>query len=1318
MVSVTARITIYNPDGELRGRLSKPTSWSASIPWNDVSAFKLDHALAAPGAELLAEPGECALEIWDGAAWVEPAGARYCMMETSTDRADRGAGKLSITAPGYATLLDGVVVIPQKFGQPAQYDSEGKRKFLSATVGEILTTVLAEARGLEPGLVPGLSLAFTKTTDSAGAAWARRVTIYYEPGLSLLTILDNLAQQGQCDWHMKGRALHVTNVTNPDPLAVYLPETVKEAPVRTSLSGLAHTGFLVGERDTWRFENEGTPTPWGKTMKVITQGGVRDEGTARQLVTGALAEGARQRVEYTWAAPASVEAPRPFVDFRPGERIYARNVAGEFEPMRVAQVALSFGSDGLETMLTLNDRFTDSMIRIAKRTKGIVNGASGDAGTSTTPEGLKAAPPKPVEGLTLHTEGYWDGPLARSLVRASWGEVTHDIRGSATQIAEYRLEMAGRTITTTETTGTVSDLAPDQVVTATVTAADNDGQRSAPTSLSIRTAYPLDRLDPPTRLTGSSEYGIVSLYWDGLLDPGAGGTPYTPPRHFSRLLIEEAPSANGPWVPLTETTGRQATIDRNKYIGQTRFYRATAIDHLSGKSDPGPANEVQVRSTITDQLEATADQLAELTAKAQDAHNAAIDAQAAADRALAEYGPIDERTQAAQAAAQAAEERANAAYALAEEKPDLADVEAAAEAAADAARQAAAADAQAKADAAKSEALAQAAQDAQAKANAAKAAAEQAAEFAAQAAADAAEQAAIDAAAQDAQAKADAAKAAAQEAAEAAAQAAQAAAEQAAAADAKAKADAALAAARAELAAAQKLLDSKITTVQASANGKNSITVSRQKWAASTPGKVAGDLWRWVDGSGNLIGEATWDGAAWKPSPITSAAISALDVHKLTVTGNAQFSKAVIDRFWVNEANAGKVTARMMNVVADPKKGGTEFTPTKIGMVGPGGLDVLNLEVGAENALAFYQDYQARFAVSSDGSLSAISVNAAQSLTYQGEELADILERIPKGIVYFAENINGLFTIQNASYTSRIAHIPVTRPKQPRFWRITARAGIQSNTASNTISSGIHMQIVSNTSAHYDQAAWRIHGSVLYQTSGYYWETVNFVDIVDTRDINWSSDGHALISWTARNAAGSSFTIGQGMRFWIEDLGPAFNRTPTYPWIRPEATSDSGSSPTKTTSTASWGMAGSEIYRGSGKLGHTSGNLPAGYYSGEWKSLIFFNDASIRSVLSGATINQVRLYLANAHTHAYSGMTARIGTHNAASAPYSAPSLTHWKDEAFSRGQAKWVTLPTGVGEWLRNGSARGIALAGWSTSSQFYGTFLKNVRLEITYTK
>ena len=98
-------------------------------------------------------------------------------------------------------------------------------------------------------------------------------------------------------------------------------------------------------------------------------------------------------------------------------------------------------------------------------------------------------------------------------------------------------------------------------------------------------------------------------------------------------------------------------------------------------------------------------------------------------------------------------------------------------------------------------------------------------------------------------------------------------------------------------------VDNQITL---SANGKSKITTSLN--APSGTG-INGDLWRRHDSSGHVYQEFTWRDGGWKPTMVTSQMVTNMDIHKLTVSGNATFTTLVADEIWSKIVRARLVVA-------------------------------------------------------------------------------------------------------------------------------------------------------------------------------------------------------------------------------------------------------------------------------------------------------------------------------------------------------------------------------------------------------------------------
>ena len=205
------------------------------------------------------------------------------------------------------------------------------------------------------------------------------------------------------------------------------------------------------------------------------------------------------------------------------------------------------------------------------------------------------------------------------------------------------------------------------------------------------------------------------------------------------------------------------------------------------------------------------------------------------------------------------------------------------------------------------------------------------------------------------------------------------------------------------------------------------------------------------------------------------------------------------------------------------------------------------------------------------------------------------------------------------------------------------------------------------------------------------------------------------------NVAGFQLQNTVNPRMWVEDIGPIVvvgawvgsggGGNPPQQYVKTYAANESASYQEDGTNR---GIA--SCYQG--RYSATNGNQ---------YSMIGFDDATIRSNLSGATINKVELYLNNNHFYSNSGGNAVIGTHNQTtlSGSHSSSQITdNLQQTHFDYGQAKWITIPNSIGNALRDNTAKGIALGpGPSTSQSYYGYFAGNgesgeAQLRNPYTK
>lgn len=541
----SVRLAAYAPNGARLGLLGEALSWDAGLPLNDVPSLELAYSAHAQGAAWLREPCEVALEhSADGGPWSEAANCRFLRIKRSGDATDQ-TGAWRFALPGWAWMLRKLVLYPS-------LDMvDGKRQFNAARVGHILTTLISEGQGR--GTLPGLNLGFTATHDSAGQPWSATLTIGLEPGTDVLQLLINLAEQGMCDWQMTGRTLQVYNegttlarqlATGPSPVELVLGRDIDQAPDDATLEDAASAILVVGEEGL-RVEvtNPAAVAPWGRWEAYQSQGGVKDEGTARLLAGQALERASRERVQLTRQIKPHQARFLPLADYRPGDTIRAPGDEGAPDALRIRQITLSRGDDGvIGGNLTLNDRFLERDIKLARQAAGILTGgvSSGGNGGEPAPEGKDRVPAAPT-GLIVNPAAYQDDEgYTHGQITVSWVGVTADVNGTPLDVDGYELigqnppgTGAVRILAiSTSTSVTYSPLVPKTQWQFGVRAT-NQGTKGLVAGAAVIT-IPDDETPPPNPSTPvvDSRLGIFRVTWDGLTSSGTGM-----PRDFARVLV-------------------------------------------------------------------------------------------------------------------------------------------------------------------------------------------------------------------------------------------------------------------------------------------------------------------------------------------------------------------------------------------------------------------------------------------------------------------------------------------------------------------------------------------------------------------------------------------------------------------------------------------------------------------------------------------------------------------------------------------------------------------------------------------------------------
>lgn len=607
------RFAAYDPStGDFLRMLPRP----ASVQIGDTFGTRGTLELSFAGGLTLETFLEVRAQVSFGGEWT-PVGPALLRLGGSHEDTDQ-AGMRTVTFVSREWVLG-----KARVGEGDLELIDGKRPFYQASPGDIMRTLLLEAQ--DRGAAAGIELGgFTAAQDSAGNAWPKVATIYYGPGLPIASVLENLVEQGMCDYRMNGRTLELyapetelgRDLTTGDaPVRVH--GSVTEAPVTYTLEDLTTSALLIGEEGfELEVANPSAPRDYGELEVTIEQGGVNSEGTARTMIDAELQRGSREVREITRTQAAATARHLPLRDYRVGDYVQAFD-GGRWERYRVREVQLVMGDDGWTVHTVLNDRLQELLLKLAKRTNGIVNGTKGTGGDGTPPApaprpGIEPAAP---EGLVVDQQVYLDGAgNARGLVTAGWGAVTESVRGRAIDIGGYELwrrdnetyapwRMVSRTDGETETTdspvwltrGDGSAAEYQWRVRALAQESGREGEWSAPVTMTMTqdTTPP----PPPSAPIVTTGFRIVTVEWDGLTEDGTDM-----PADFSRVRVYLAGTEDMADAVLAGSLSYPGTWNSETMAADVPVWvTMTAVDRVGNESDPTGPVSVTPRALVSDE---------------------------------------------------------------------------------------------------------------------------------------------------------------------------------------------------------------------------------------------------------------------------------------------------------------------------------------------------------------------------------------------------------------------------------------------------------------------------------------------------------------------------------------------------------------------------------------------------------------------------------------------------------------------------------------------------------------------------------------------
>lgn len=456
-----------------------------------------------------------------------------CIIESTegneADEAEDGA-IWTFTARTMLGLLDRAVVYPEAWPvtNPPLHD------FVNTNVGNALHTLLTRAQSR--GALNGLTWDFTTTNDSSGWIWTdNTLDLSYDAGMKYSDVLENMVDSGLVEIRMEGRMLKAyrpgtlgtDRSTGANPLRFTKARDLKEAPRKTSTRELATVALIAGDANLYgeRVSDLGTLFAWGRRETSYSQQNIKTSAMITTVGNWLLDTVNRPLHELTHSLFLdNDDNPTPVIDFTTGDWGLS-DVGKGWESYRIRQWTIGVENDGTVTgSVVLNDLIDERIERLNRKLAALTNGTQGAGGSEQKDD--KKAPATPT-GVTLSTDYYVVGNIARAILTADWSPVTTNSDGTPmSDLDRYRVrwkygsDSIWRTTQTVQSDTTVAffdNINTGTTVHAQVQAVDQYNRASAWSSSAIgSTATDTAAPARPSSPVVSSNVGTLRLVWDGL----------------------------------------------------------------------------------------------------------------------------------------------------------------------------------------------------------------------------------------------------------------------------------------------------------------------------------------------------------------------------------------------------------------------------------------------------------------------------------------------------------------------------------------------------------------------------------------------------------------------------------------------------------------------------------------------------------------------------------------------------------------------------------------------------------------------------------
>jgi hypothetical protein len=357
--------------------------------------------------------------------------------------------------------------------------------------------------------------------------------------------------------------------------------------------------------------------------------------------------------------------------------------------------------------------------------------------------------------------------------------------------------------------------------------------------------------------------------------------------------------------------------------------------------------------------------------------------------------------------------------------------------------------------------------------------------------------------------------------------------------------------------------------------------------------------------------------------------------------------------------------------------------------------------------------------VDETGTISARKLVTDQ-LTYKGEDMQVVLDRASLGLVAWGQFNGNQFPATIANGTERGLFEIAWEPVGTRMYAVSCSPVLFTPTSGTATAACFRMRYTTDGTQPTTTSPILSEDFKPILVNGSWTMSFQFAD----RLIGGFNGSYIriLFSIACSNGAGLNTELGQSPTFSVKDLGPAYPKAGVL--SNQVGGGGGGSRPPVVTRKKYYTAVDRRSYLPSDAMyNYDTGRMyqgpsPAGV--GQLRSAAFFPDMT--ADLSGATINDMQVYLYFDHWYNNAGGTARIGLHGYTGAtPASWASLVYrgWilDSSGWPKPGGRWLSIPQAYWAGFLSGFYRGITLGVNTSGNEHYGIAQGSPQIYVQYT-